>query len=250
MILRESLDWERKYRTKVAYMKPLVVASNMYNEIDQVEEWFDNMIQIADGGILIVDTGSTDGTAEFFMEKKDVTYVQDGIILREGYGPARNHLRELSRQFHGAHWMIYLDADERIEPEDFHKLRFLKDYLVDDFDVIALPRLNRLSKDNHETKVDFRIAPDYQARMTRLDSPLRYVRKLHEQVVDFKRVYTELTSPKIQHHHRSTSKEKRDFIGKVCAKLHMEDKEHGATYPDHHKEKHYRELLKKEGLGK
>ena len=229
-------------------MKPLVVASNMYNEIDQVEKWFENMSQIADGGILIVDTGSTDGTKEFFESKKDVVFVTDDIILREGYGPARNQLRELSKQIDGVHWMIYLDADERIEPEDFHKLRFLKDYLIDDFDVIALPRQNRLSKDNHKTKVDFMVAPDYQARMSRLDSPLRYIRKLHEQVVGFNKIYTDLTNPKIQHHHRSTSKEKLDYIGKVCAKLHMEDSEHGNTYPEHHKENHYRELLKKEGL--
>jgi len=230
-------------------MKKLVVASNFFNEMSQCQEWYDNMVMIADGGILIVDTGSTDGTREFFESKEKVVFVTDDIILREGYGPARNHLRLLSRQFFpDAHWCLYLDADERISYKDFHKLRFLKDYLVPEFDVIALPRLNRLSKDTQETKNDFRVAPDYQARMTRLDSPLRYIRKLHEQIVGFNAMFAEISNPKIHHHHRSTSKEKRDYIGKVCAKLHMEDDEHGDSYPEHHKEAHYRDLLEKEGL--
>ncbi len=231
-------------------MKKLVVASNMYNEIDQVEEWLENMTQIADAGILVVDTGSNDGTEKFFIGRDaPIVYVKDDIIQREGYGSARNHLRLLSKQFFpDAHWMIYLDADERIELKDFHKLRFLKEYLIDDFDVLALPRLNRQSKDTDETKVDYMIAPDYQARMTRLDSPVRYIRKLHEQIVGFKGIFAELTNPKIHHHHRSTGAKKRDFIGKLCAKLHMEDDEHGKSYPEHHKEAHYRELLEKEGL--
>ncbi len=46
----------------------------------------------------------------------------------------------------------YHDADGvsifqvcRMDPKDFHKLRFLKDYLNEQYDVLALPRLNRLS---------------------------------------------------------------------------------------------------------
>jgi len=224
--------------------KPLVVASNMFNEIDQVESWYANMCDIADGGILIVDTGSTDGTKEFFESKDNVVFITDDIILREGYGPARNHLRGMSIQhFPEAHWMIYLDADERIMKEDYHTLRFLKEYLIDQFDVIALPRLNRLDKNTLDTKVDFHVHPDYQARMTRLYAPITYIRKLHEQIVGYNQIYAELTNPKIHHFHRSTSEEKRDYIGKVCAKLHLEDDEHGHTYPEHHKEAHYRELF-------
>ena len=232
-------------------MRPIVIASNMFNEIDQVESWLENVRQIADAGIVIVDTGSTDGTREFFESKANsyLKYIIDDIIVREGYGPARNHLRQQSLlHFPRAHWCLYLDADERIEEEDFHNLRFLKDYLIEDYDVIALPRLNRLNKFDHSTKYDFRINPDYQARMTRLNSPLRYVRKLHEQLTGHKKIYAELTNPKIHHFHRSTDQKKRDFIGKLCAKLHSEDAEHGNTYLEHHKEAHYRKLLEKEGL--
>ena len=230
-------------------MKPLVVASNMFNEIDQVEGWYENMCLIADAGILIVDTGSTDGTREFFESKENVVFITDDIILREGYGPARNQLRDLSiEHFPSAHWMIYLDGDERIMEEDFHKLRFLKSYLSDAWDIIALPRLNRLNKDTLDTKVDFHIHPDYQARMSRLLSELQYVRKLHEQVVGSKGIYAEMGNPKIHHFHRSTDQKKRDYIGRMCAKLHAEDEDFGHTYPVHHKEEYYYKQLQEIGL--
>jgi len=230
-------------------VKPLVIASNMFNEIDQVEDWYANMCQIADAGILIVDTGSTDGTREFFESKDNVVFITDDIILREGYGPARNHLREMSRKhFPESHWMIYLDADERIMPEDFHTLRFLKEYLEDEYDVIALPRLNRLNKDTLDTKVDIHIQADYQARMTRLSSVLQYVRKLHEQIVGQNKIFADLENPKIHHFHRSTDQGKRDYIGKVCAKLHSEDAEWGETYGKHHKEDFYYKQYLEVGL--
>ena len=233
-------------------MKKLVVASNMFNEIHQLDckdSWYDNMTQIADGGILIVDTGSDDGTKEFFEDKDNVVFITDDIILREGYGPSRNHLRAMSRKHYPeSHWCLYLDGDERIMQEDFHKLRFLKDYLIPEYDVIALPRLNRLDKDTTATKNDYMIAPDYQARMTRLGSPLQYIRKLHENIVDYNRMYAELNNPKIHHFHRSTDQKKRDFIGKLCQKLHAEDIDYGGTYPQHHKSEYYKDLLEKEGL--
>jgi len=234
-------------------MKPLVIASNLYNEVDQLEEWYKFVYQIADGGILIVDTGSTDGTIEFFSDKKDkngskVIVIIDDIIRREGYGPARNHLRrESSKWFPRAEWMMYLDADERIDEEEFHGLRFLKDYLISDYDVVALPRIDWKDKEKTEMAKSWVINPDWQARMTRLNSPLRYIRRLHEQLENYSKIYAELSTPKINHFHRS-SVDKRDRIGKLCAKLHMEDKEYGDTYPEHHKESHYREMYLKEGL--
>jgi len=81
-----------------------------------------------------------------------------------------------------------------------------------------------------------------------LNSPLVYIRKLHEQLQGFRGIYADMESPKINHFHRSTDQKKRDFIGKICAKLHMEDEEFGASYPEHHKEAMYREQYLKEGL--
>jgi glycosyltransferase involved in cell wall biosynthesis len=220
----------------------------MLNEKEMLDRWFGFVKEIADGGILIVDTGSTDGTVEYARELGAEVIVDD-IIQREGYGPARNHLRDnAARLFPEAQWLLYLDADETIDEEDFHQLRYIKDYLIEQFDVVCLPRIDWMDEEKSAMAKDWRIFPDWQARMARLNSGCRYVRRLHEQITGYKNIYNKLTNPAINHFHRSAGQEKRDFVGKLCAKLHMEDKEYGHTYPEHHKEAHYRELYKKEGL--
>jgi len=230
-------------------MKPIVIASNMLNEIDQVEAWYANMTQIADAGIVIVDTGSTDGTAEFFKDKGDVVVITDDIIRREGYGSARNQLMALSREhFPEAHWMAFFDADERINVSEFHRFRHIKDYLIDAFDVVAFPRIDWMDSEMKAAKKDYHTQPDYQARMVRLNSSAQYFRKLHEQIQGHRGIYADLQNPKINHFHRSAGQEKRDEIGKVCAQLHPEDSEYGHTYPEHHKEAYYREMIEKEGM--
>jgi len=229
-------------------IKKLTISSNMLNERHQLEEWFDFVEQIADGGILIVDSGSTDGTVEYAL-KRGAIVVGSNIIQEEGYGPARNHLREQTHiHFPESEWMCYLDGDERIDEEDFHQLRFLKDYLIGEYDVIAFPRIDWEDRDRTFAHNDWRVSPDWQARMTRMGSPVLYVRKLHEQLMGHQKILTLLTSPKINHFHRSVTQDKRDLIGKLCAKLHMEDEEYGHTVPEHPKEKMYRERYLKEGL--
>lgn len=228
-------------------MNQLVVASNMYNERDEVEEWLSNVTLFANGGILVVDTGSDDGTDEY-LKSQGVVVVTDDIIRREGYGSARNHLREMSiSHFPNAHWMIYLDADERIPLQDLHRMRFICEYLVKEFDVVAFPRIDWLDRDMSGMGKDWRGFPDYQARMSRLYSDVVYHRRLHEQVQTKLGVYANIENPKINHFHRSTPSSKRDTVGKLCAYLHGKD-ELGHTYPEHHKEAHYRELLEKEGF--
>jgi glycosyltransferase involved in cell wall biosynthesis len=233
-------------------MNKLVVASNMLNEMDQIDSWIKNMSKIADGGILVVDGGSTDGTAEYLKEwehYKDLVVITSNIIQEEGYGPARNHLREQTHiHFPNAHWMVFFDADERIREEDFHQLRFIKEYLLPELDVVAFPRIDWVDDEGTKAAKDWFTYPDYQARMTRIDSPIRYYRKLHEQIEGYKNVFVHKTNPKIHHFHRTTGKEKRDFVGRLCAKLHMEDEEFGQTYPIHHKEQEYREQYLEKGL--
>ena len=228
-------------------MKKVVIASNMLNEVDQVEAWVENFRPIADGGMIVVDGGSKDGTIDI-LEKLGVIVIVNNIIQEEGYGPARNHLRHLAKKhFPDSSWVAYFDADERIDPEERHMFRFIKDYLIDAYDVVGFPRIDWMDLERTKAANDWRIAPDWQARMTRLSSTLYYIRRLHEQLADFKKIYTSLRAPKINHFHRSASQAKRDLVGKVCAMLHQKD-EWGKTYPSHPKEAYYRELLEKEGL--
>jgi len=229
-------------------MKKLCIASNMLNERPQLESWLEVVQPIADGGVFVVDGGSTDGTKEF-LEENDVLVIADDIIQREGYGPARTHLRAMAREhFPEAHWLLFLDADERIDSDEYHRLRYLKDYLIDDFDAIAFPRIDWMDEDRQAAAKDWRAFPDWQCRMTRLGSSLIYVRKLHEQVHGCKQIYNVLSNPKIHHFHRIASQEKRNFIGCICAILHEKDAEWGHTYPKHHKEDYYLKLSKERGL--
>lgn len=228
--------------------KQLVLTSNMLNERPQLEGWLETVKPIADGGILVVDGGSTDGTKEF-LEENNVKVIVDNIIQREGYGPARNHLREMTRKyFPEAHWTMYLDADERIDPAEHHTLRFIKDYLINNYDVIAFPRIDWMDEERSSAAKDWHVYPDYQARMTRVYTGIKYIRKLHEQITNFRGIYSDLMCPKINHFHRSAGQEKRDMVGKLCAKLHSEDKKYGGTYPKHHKEDYYYKQYKKNGL--
>ena len=228
-------------------MKQLVVASNMYNERPRLERWFSWVEKIADAGIIIVDSGSTDGTIEF-CQKKGAIVIVAPIIREQGYGPARNHLRQMSREhFPSAHWCVYFDADEDIDEKEFHILRWTKDYLIPEYDVVAFPRIDWFDYEKTKSANDFRYAPDWQARMTRLNSPIRYVRKLHEQVTQYKAIYTNLMTPKINHYHRAVQ-DKRDDIGKLCSFLHSKDIEHGHTYPKHPKEDFYFKKYQEEGL--
>ncbi len=234
-------------------MKPIVIASNVRNEIDQCESWFDNMYPLADAGMVIVDTFSTDGTKEFFKEKmkiyQNIVFFQSAIIQTEGYGPARNFLRDLARKhFPEAHWVCYFDADERIKPENRHAFRVIKDYLSDAFDVVAFPRVDQGRLDMSMPRNNLYTNPDWQGRMTRLDSPLKYVRKLHEQIQGCKQIYTNLNTPAIQHFHEDTPESRRTDIAKLCAKLHSEDSEFGGSYPAHPKEAAAFELYQNEGL--
>lgn len=230
-------------------IKPVVICSNMYNEIDQAKEWYDNMSDLGDGKILVVDQYSTDGTFEFFIGKPDVKIVQSNIIPELGYGAARTFLREKSKElFPDAHWCCFFDADERIDPSEFHTFRWIKDYLIDGFDVIAFPRIDWVDKERTKAAKDYHVYPDWQARMTRLNSPVQYVRKVHEQVINFKAIYTDLKLPKINHYHRSADQKKRDQVGKICSYLHNQDDEYGNSYPKHPKEDHYYQKYLQEGL--
>jgi len=231
-------------------MRPLVIASNMLMEANNdLEGWIENMQQVTDLGILVVDGGSTDGTKEI-LEAAGVIVITDNIIQREGYGPARNQLRKLCKEnFPEAHWMAYFDADERINEKDIHFLKWVQNYLNESVsDVVAFPRIDWFDKEKTKSNNDIRIVPDFQARMTRLNAPLEYIRICHEQIVTTKGIFCNIdVCPPIHHFHRSASKDKRDYIGKVCAMLHSKDP-YGHTYPKHHKEDYYFDLYQKEGL--
>jgi len=231
-------------------MKKVVICSNMLDEADtDLPGWVANMRRLTNTGIIVVDGGSVDGT-KMILERNDVIVVTDNIIHREGYGPARNHLRALAREHYpDADWMCFFDADERVVDEDVFTFWSLAEYLREDLiDVIAFPRIDWIDFEMTKSQNNIYITPDPQGRMTRLDSDLIYYRKIHEQIDRFRGIYFKLSNPKINHFHQPTTQNKRDRIGKLCAYLHSIDEEHGKSYPKHKKEDLYYKRYLEEGI--
>ena len=103
-----------------------------------------------------------------YLKQNGVIVIVDNIIQREGYGFARNHLREMAKKHSPhAHWCAYFDADETISEKEFHRLRFIKDYLINNFDVVAFPRIDWHDNEMTKAENEWRTAPDWQARMSR-----------------------------------------------------------------------------------
>jgi glycosyltransferase involved in cell wall biosynthesis len=228
--------------------KPVVVAGLMQDEIDNIDKWMQCALSISDLGVVILDSGSTDGTIEKARGLGAVV-VQDDVFKTEGGGAARNMLLALCKKhFHDAAWILMLDADERISREDFHRLRVVKDYLIADYDVVAFPRVDWKDKDMAEASNSIYAHPDWQMRMFRADSPAYFIRKLHEQIRGHRKAYVSLQTPAIHHFNQAATKEKRDYVGRVYAKLHREDTEWGHTYAKHPKEDYYYQRYLKDGV--
>jgi len=228
----------------------IVITSNMKNEIDQLsapDSWIDNMKQITNQIVVVL--GDSKDASERILKDNDVIVVNSNIITEEGYGPARNHLRDMARKFFPeAEWNVYTDADERFFGKDIHQMRHIAEDLSEDFDVVAFPRIDWSNKEMTKAQKDYHVYPDWQARMTRLDSPLKYVRILHEQLEGHKAIYCDLTNPKLHHFHQDRTQEKTDSVGRLCSYLHSIDKVYGKTYPKHPKEEMYYQQYLKEGL--
>lgn len=221
----------------------MIVGANFFNEIHHLPEWFAMVKKITDEGILVVDTGSTDGTIEFCREQGAIVVIDD-IVIQEGYGPAKTHLKDMIRKnFPKAKYGIYIDADERIDDEDIPALRELE---KTNYDIIEFSRKEWMDWDR--SRVEFELPwkiDNRHSRMFLLSSKVHYVRRSHERPLGFESLHQ---SPILIHHFRNcSSKERRDYIEKLHAKLHYEDHEYGDTYCDGRAFK-YRERYLKEGL--
>jgi glycosyltransferase involved in cell wall biosynthesis len=82
------------------------------NELQFVQKWLDNMSE-ADY-IVILDTGSTDGTFEALQADPRVTLVQQAIIDPWRFDVARNRSMELVPE--DADILVCTDFDELFEP--------------------------------------------------------------------------------------------------------------------------------------
>lgn len=118
---------------------------------------------------IALDTGSTDNTISMLTDTGWMLY-NDGPIT--SFASTRNNL--LLTASCGYDWLLMLDADEAMFPQDVIKLREICEAI--DKPLITLPRINLVHKGELQTCS----YPDKQPRCVRLNSGVYFENRVHE----------------------------------------------------------------------
>jgi glycosyltransferase involved in cell wall biosynthesis len=109
----------------------LLIAIPVYNEQKYVRTVLDKVKRFHDD-ILIIDDGSTDGTADVLAGRSDIHLIRHAV--NRGYGQSLiDAFRYADR--HGYDWVITMDCDEQHEPEMIPE--FIRHIRADEWDVIS-----------------------------------------------------------------------------------------------------------------
>jgi len=147
----------------------------MKNEVGNIKEWAESARQVADQ-ILVVDTGSTDGTLEALREEEGVTllisdhFTKDTARKDFKFDVARNEALEFSE----CDWNMAVDADERVLIED-PTWREKLESLSDNVDMVMCTVL--MLGDDGSVATDFK-----GERLFRNREDIRYVGGMHNLV--------------------------------------------------------------------
>jgi dolichol-phosphate mannosyltransferase len=123
----------------------LLVAIPVYNEIKYVQHVLAKVRRFHDQ-ILVIDDGSTDGTAELLRTVEDA-----GQIHLLQHGTNRGYGQSIIDSFnyaahHGFDWVITMDCDEQHEPEMIPA--FIEQIKTDQWDIISGSRYMEARPDN------------------------------------------------------------------------------------------------------
>ena len=130
----------------------------------------------------ILDTGSTDDT----IDVARTTLMQEGVDARieskpfAGFGASRNACLDMVPA--SIQWVIMLDADEVVRPNDFGRLAAL--LAQDEYDAWALPRTNWMNG-KYEQSLSY---PDRQFRLFRNRPDLRFEGSVHERLRGYRKL--------------------------------------------------------------
>jgi len=112
--------------------------------------------------IIVVDTGSTDGTVEIAREFGARVHAFPWV---DDFAAARNHALDLAR----GEWILYIDADERVRPAGLSRLRArLEDPSHVGYQVLLHPRPG--------------FTPYWELRLFRNDPLIRFEGVIHENI--------------------------------------------------------------------
>ena len=184
----------------------------------------------------VVDSGSTDNTYKRLLETvgSKLNFVSCSKIkdVDHGYGYARTKLVEASE---GMDWVLIIDGDERMLPEDIDKLQSIVYY--DEYDMILLPRchyqnwemtkveygnMDTVGPDWHEA---IKINPDWQPRLIKRTivsgrSKVYFKRPVHESFAGAEKILQDVNiAPVIRHFGWMKSPERLKMIANLCRKL-------------------------------
>lgn len=143
----------------------------MKNEINHVEAWLDN-IRVFAKEIIVVDTGSTDGTREFLAKQPDVKLIS--YEWQHDFAQAKN----VALQEATGDWLVFTDADECFyHPENIIEYLMQMNKQSSDIDVMFCPIDNMDADSNNEI-----INADVVPRIIRNHVGIKYMGAVHEQL--------------------------------------------------------------------
>lgn len=143
----------------------------MKNEMSHVEAWLDN-IRIFAQEIIVVDTGSTDGTNEFLVKQPDVKVIN--YEWQNDFAQAKNVVLQEAT----GDWLVFTDADECFyRPENIIEYLRQLDKKSDDIDVIFCP-IDNIDADSNNEIINSDVVP----RIIRNHVGIKYIGAVHEQI--------------------------------------------------------------------
>lgn len=119
--------------------------------------------------IIIVDTGSTDKTIEIAQSYGAKVHSFEWV---DDFSAARNE----SLQYAVGDWILYLDADERISPDNAAKIR----EVITNSDIAAVNMIEHIPQE--EGNLFKTVSSDY-CRLFRNDPRIRFTGRVHEQIL-------------------------------------------------------------------
>ena len=143
----------------------------MKNEISHVEAWLDN-VRVFAQEIIVVDTGSTDGTNEFLAKQFDVKLIR--YEWQHDFAQAKN----VALQEATGDWLVFTDADEcYYHPKNITEYLGKLDRQSADIDVIFCS-IDNIDADSNNEIINSDVVP----RIIRNHVGIKYMGAVHEQL--------------------------------------------------------------------
>ncbi len=143
----------------------------MKNEISHVEAWLDNVRGFAQE-IIVVDTGSTDGTREFLSKQSDVKVFYSE--WQHDFAQAKN----VTLQEATGDWLVFTDADECFyQPQNIIEYLEQLDKKSTSIEAIFCP-IDNIDADSNNEIINSDVVP----RIIRNHVGIKYIGAVHEQL--------------------------------------------------------------------